>query len=104
MDMKKYETEKIVLVMRDGTLPHSFQRDSGIRRLTPYHGLLSLYCRGERGEKKRDGRCPSALLHTGETAAAGLRCLGHSSEADGLLRSVFIVTVLTLEKLTVGQC
>lgn len=54
MDMKKYETEKIVLVMRDGTLPHSFQRDSGIRRLTPYHGLLSLYCRGERGEKKTE--------------------------------------------------
>lgn len=58
---------------------------------------------GKKG-RRRDGRCPSALLHTGETAAAGLYLLGHSSEADGLLRSVFIATVLTLEKLTVGQC
>lgn len=73
----------------------------GIRGLSPYHSLLNLLV-GKKGEKKREGRCPSALLHTGETAAAGLSLHGHSSEAGGLLCSVFVVTVLTLENTDCG--
>lgn len=57
---------------------------------------------GKKGEKKREGRCHSALLHTGETATAGLSLHGHSSEAGGLLCSVFVVTVLTLENTDCG--
>lgn len=71
----------------------------GISGLFPYLGLLDLLG----GNKKREGRCPSALLHTGETATAGLSFDGHSSEACGLPCSVFIVTVLTLENTAVGQ-
>lgn len=58
---------------------------------------------GEQGEQKREGRCLCALLHTGETATAGLSLHGHSSETGGLPCSVFIVTVLTLENTAVGQ-
>jgi len=57
---------------------------------------------GKKGEKKREGRCPSALLHTGETATAGLSLRGHGSEAVGLLCSVFVATVLTLENTDCG--
>ncbi|KAI1238774.1 hypothetical protein IHE44_0011861 [Lamprotornis superbus] len=57
---------------------------------------------GKQGEQKREGRCPSALLHTGETATAGLSLHGHSSETGGLPGFVF-VTVLTLENTAVGQ-
>jgi len=84
--------------MCDGTLCLLVFREVWASEDSPCHSLLNHHLVvGKKGEKKREGRCPSALLHTGETATAGLRRRGHSSEAGGLLCSVFVVTVLTLE-------